>query len=331
MLTADQLALRRQGITATDVAALSGVHPYRAPINVYIEKTGDAPAFVENERVRWGNLLEPLIRQDYARRHRVDVVEPGTLQHAQHDWAMATPDGVALLAALPVRGLEIKTHGVRVAEQYGEPGTDQVPGYVLVQCAWNLYVSGLDRWDVVGFWDNQPHDFQISRDEELIGQLVEVAERFRRDHLVPRRPPVADGSRSFADYLSRRHPQQTADLLSIDDQPEVRRLIDELRVHRELAASSEHIVAVEEQRVKAIIGDHEGITWTEGGKMHKITWKASKDRATTDVRAVIADLEASLSPEQQQTLRELTEHHTTTKTGARTFRVPNHWNREHEL
>lgn len=330
-LSTEQIALRRQGITATDVAALSGCHPYRTPLNVYLDKTGDAPSFVASERVRWGNLLEPLIRQDYARRHAVEVIEPGTLTHADVPWAMATPDGVAVLQGMPVRGLEIKTHTVRIAAEYGAPGTDEVPGYVLVQCVWNLYVAGLDRWDVVAFWDGQPHDFVIERDDELVGQLVEVAERFLRDHVRPGVPPRPDGSEHFTRYLAARHPRDSSSLLDVSGRPDVMLLISDLRAQRELLASSERCVETATQRLKEIIGDAEGITWTEpvAGKpvARKMTWKCDKARKSTDWRAVVEDLCDTLAVPQDVRAR-AEEAHTVSKPGARVFRVPSHWNKE---
>ena len=330
-LSTEQIALRRQGVTATDVAALSGCHPYRTSLNVYLDKTGAAPSFVENERVRWGNLLEPLIRQDYARRHGVDVVEPGTLTHADVPWAMATPDGVAVLGGLPVRGIEIKTHGVRVASEYGMPGTDQVPGYVLVQAMWNLYVAGLDRWDVVGFWDNQPHDFVIERDDELVGQLVEVAERFLVDHVRPGVPPRPDGSDQFSRYLAERHPRDNCTMIDVTGRPNVTALIHGLRARREQLAAIERQVEEATQALKEIIGDAAGLSWTEqsmGKTMtRKLMWKSDRDRLTIDWRAIVEEICTTCGVPREVRDAAQTKH-TEIKMGARVFRAPAHWNKE---
>jgi predicted phage-related endonuclease len=60
-LTPAQVAERRSAMTATDLAALSGQHPHRSPVNVWEEKVGLAPPFAGTDRTKWGELLEPVV------------------------------------------------------------------------------------------------------------------------------------------------------------------------------------------------------------------------------------------------------------------------------
>src|SRR5690349_2159244 len=126
-LSPGQRDRRLAGITATDVAAIVGVHPYRSVIDVWREKRGEAPPAPETERTRWGEALEPLIRADYEARHGARVEVPGTLEHPDAPWMLATPDGVRYPASgtEPLNGLEIKCHTIRLAHLYGAPGTDE--------------------------------------------------------------------------------------------------------------------------------------------------------------------------------------------------------------
>ena len=120
-LSPEQIARRREGISASEMAAIVGLDPYRSPIDVFLDKTGRAAPFAGNERTHWGNLLEDPIRNDYATRRGLLVTVPGTLDHPTLPWAKATPDGVCYMpdSAYPCRGLEIKTHSFRVAHLYG--------------------------------------------------------------------------------------------------------------------------------------------------------------------------------------------------------------------
>jgi hypothetical protein len=109
--------------------------------------SSSAAPFAGNDRTKWGNTLEPVIRSDYAERRGLRVEVPGTLDHPTVTWAKATPDGICYVPgnAVPVRGLEIKTHSFRAAHWYGEPGTDAVPAHELIQCQWNMFILYIAR------------------------------------------------------------------------------------------------------------------------------------------------------------------------------------------
>jgi putative phage-type endonuclease len=349
MLTEEQIATRRKGITATDMAALSGVHPYRRPINVYMDKMGKAPPFEENERVRWGNILEPVIRNDYAKRKGLYVREIGTVTHESHKWAMATPDGIAYRNELmdsPLHGLEIKTHSVRVGAGYGQPGTDRVPGYILVQVAWNMFVSGLRRWDVVAFVDGVPRDYTVHYDEALVSDLYDIGRSFLTNHVEKETPPPPDGSESYSSYLSRILDQRKDDYVSLNDNKDAMDAVAKLRELRALIRDKSQQEEQLIQSLKVICGEHAGLEWTEksdDGKptKQKITWKRSKDGKSTDWEAVASVLVAQIKDalagpplaamallEKFSNIETVTEPHTKTKMGARPFVTPKSWSKD---
>jgi putative phage-type endonuclease len=356
-LSLDQLAQRKTGITATDAAALSGIHPYRSPIDVYCDKLGLAPPFAGNDRTRWGNILEAPIREDYAERHGVRVEVPGTLQHPSVTWALATPDGICYepRRSHPRNGLEIKTHSFRAADQYGDPGTDEVPPHELVQCAWNMYVSGLDDWDLVAFIDGQPAEYRIKRDDELIEMLRADAERFLVDHVRKKVPPNPDGSESYNGYLAKVHKQKRPDLLSIDDKPEAMMLVRELQRARAQLAQTKTEVEILTQNVKAIIGDGAGVEWSDPagkkGTSH-ITYKQSADGSTTDWqaawRSLVTEAQLVLSVDYgrdsvgaavafRDVLANIADENRSVSTytspvsGSRRFVCPSHWSKNKEI
>lgn len=283
--------MRRAGVTATDMAALTGHHPYRSPMDVYCDKNGTAPAFDGNERTKWGLLLEVPIRADYAERHGAYVDVPGTLQHPEDEWAIATPDGAVYVGRTgPVgqadRGLEIKCHTIFEAWRYGEPGTDEVPMHELLQCSWNMHVTGLSRWDLVAFIDGQPRDYVIPRDQELIDMMREIAIRFRRN-LAQGIPPAADGTDGYDQYLRRTYPQHMSEgLIAID--PADRDMVALRNVTAELAKlqSTEETL---KQALKTRIGEAAGLIWKEGGKDRKITWRRAASSYKVDHQGALAD------------------------------------------
>jgi len=358
-LSPDQLAQRKAGITATDAAAILGLHPYRSPIDVYADKLGIAAPFLGNERTKWGNILEAPIREDYAERYGVRVEVPGTLAHPDVTWAMATPDGICYLPrqSHPRNGLEIKTHSFRAADDYGDPGTDEVPQHELIQCMWSLFVCGLDEWDLVPFVDGQPADYRIKRDDELIGIMREQCERFRVDHILKGVPPDPDGSKSYGSYLSTTYPQRKKDLVSLDDKPEAMMLVRALRRELDVLAEAKTSSEIIKQNLKAVIGDHAGLEWTDperkGGK-DQIYYRIAKDGSKTDWeaawRSLVTAAQLALGATHSRggpakdehidvllaALDEISDEkrsialHTDTVPGSRRFNVPRHWSKNKE-
>ncbi len=307
-LSPEQHAQRLGGITATDIAAIVGVHPHRSPLDVFLEKTGQAEPFVENVRSRWGEKLEPMIREDYEERHGVRVEVHGTLEHgAGKPWWMYTADGFVFPRGSRVaeRGLEIKVHGRDAVYfgglEYGAPGTDEVPPHELVQCSWGMGGSGLGIWDLVAFLDGAPIEYVIDRDEDLIEILADAGERFLVDHIRTGVAPAPDGSKAWDGWLRRRWKENTLELISIDDQPEMLALIEQLRSARAAEAAAEALKETTTQKLKNAIGDKAGLSWKDPSKPkpQKVTWKRSADgtreawKTTAQAMAVDAGLAIS--------------------------------------
>lgn len=301
MLSPEQIEQRLAGITATDIAAIIGIHPNRTEIDVWREKMGLAAPFLGNTRTKWGERLEPLVRLDYEERHNCRIEVPGTLTHPDHSWRMATPDGIAYFNVNEAeRGLEIKCHGDDAMRfvpgmVYGDPGTDEVPPWELVQCAWNIEVSRLPRWDLVSFYDGIPIEYTIMRDDELNGMLVERAEKFLVDHVQSKTPPAPDGSDSYGEWLKTRWAKNSETFVDITMQPEIVLAVDALRDKKALAADLEVEIERIVQQLKVVIGENAGIVWPPERRnskpaTHRITWKRNKDGAYTDHAGTLLDV-----------------------------------------
>lgn len=292
-LSPEQVARRLAGITATDVAAIVGLHPNRSIINVWREKRGEDPPSIDTDRTRWGEALEPLIRADYERRHGVRVEVPGTYEHPDHPWMLSTPDGVAWPDGPgdPLNGLEIKCHTIRLAWMYGPEFTDEVPPHELCQCSWGMAVTGLVRWDLVAFIDGQPREYTIDRDDELIGDLVERAERFHIDNVKGGQVPDPDGSEAYGEWLKGRWASNTDDLIDIGNDLDTFEVIERAKAIKAQDAANEKELESIIQRLKAMITDKSGLTWRDGhGKVHKVTWRRTKPGKRVDTGGMITDI-----------------------------------------
>lgn len=261
------LAERRSGVGGSDVPAIVGASPWRSPLDVYLDKVGLAEPQPETEPMRWGTLLEAVVAQEYARRLGVAVVPgPGMLRHPDRPWAFANVDR---LVAGGGRGVEIKTTGY--ADAWGEPGTDQMPPYVVAQVAWYAGITGIAEWDVPVLISGS--DFRVyhyRRDPELEEMLFDAAGRFWHEHVLAMVPPAP---RSVAEAAVR-WPRDTgaevyASAEAVAAVAELARLKAEIK---RLEAEAEGY----ELAVKSEMGEASALLADGGGVL--ATWKASVAR-----------------------------------------------------
>lgn len=165
---------RRKGIGGSDVAAVLGLSPWKTPLQVYLDKRGEAEETPDNEAMLWGRVLEPVIRQQYAERTGRTVLVPETiLSHPQHGFMLANLDGITD----DRRVVEIKTSSV--GKGWGEPGSDEIPEQYLLQVQHYMAVTGCDVADVaVLIGGSDFRLYEVPADRELHEMLVDAEADF---------------------------------------------------------------------------------------------------------------------------------------------------------
>ncbi len=282
-LTPEQQAIRLTGIGASEIGAVAGLDPYRKPIDVFATKLGLVPPFEGNRFTRWGQRLEAAIADAYAEEQDVYLSSPGTLRHPKRAIMLATPDRLVhpvdngYASGPATRVLQIKTASVRQEAYWGD-GPDEVPDQYLAQVAWEMAVTDLPEADLaVLIGGNDDRLYRIPRDLELEGQLIEIGERFWRDHIVTQVPPPVDGTEQYSEYLKRRFPRDDRPLLPATDEAlALLRTLCDQRTAREVAVYAE--IATMNQ-LRAMIGDTAGIE-------DVATWRQARPSTVTDWEAV---------------------------------------------
>lgn len=185
------LAERRLGIGGSDAAAVCGLSPWRSRVQVYLDKLGLVEDTEETERMRWGNLLEDVIAREYAEREGVKVQRRRqSIAHPEHHWMRANIDRAIVGQASGVGILECKNVDRFAAKEFGEAGTDAVPEYYLLQVVHYMAVTGYGWGRLAALiGGNELRVYEIPRDDELIGNLIEVERRFWEDHVLARLAP----------------------------------------------------------------------------------------------------------------------------------------------
>lgn len=164
---------RRTGIGGSDAAASVGLSKYKTRLELYLDKRGELET-AENEPMRWGHLLEPVVRQEYCNRTgRTVVIPPGIVRHPTVEFALMTPDGIADES----RVLQVKTS--RTSEGWGEPGSAEIPQEYLLQTQHEMFVTGLPVADVaVLIGGSDFRIYVIDADAEFQSLLIEQEREF---------------------------------------------------------------------------------------------------------------------------------------------------------
>lgn len=225
--------IRRSGIGGSDIAAILGLSPWSGPMDVWLEKIGQAAPLVETERMRWGHLLEDPVAKEYARkkgrkvRNAPTTLDPITnlrarvVRHsADKPWRMANVDRLTSdpRDAGVRRGLECKTADRFAAADFGEEDTDQVPVNYLLQCMWYMAVTGYDLWDLAVLIGGNTHRvYTITRDNELVERLFNAADEFWIVNVLQREPPPADGTDATRRYYESVKPKAEDEIPMTDE------------------------------------------------------------------------------------------------------------------
>lgn len=280
-LTPEQIALRKSGIGSSEIAAVVGLNPYRGPHDVWAEKMGIAEPFEGNAYTDFGNRLEPVLLDYWFERKGNGVivsVSMPTFDHPDAPWMKATPDGLWYTdndADHPDIIVEAKTADWRVADRWGEEGSDDVPEEYLCQVAWQMAVLDVDRADIVALVGREFRVYHIHRNMDFERQLIAKARAFWFDHVVAQVAPAIDSSDACMSNLAFRN--RGGDYLT--DNPEADDLMEKIAAAKYQAEEWSAKEKTLRARLMEIVGeDHKGyrsesfgsIFWVE----RKPTWKA---------------------------------------------------------
>lgn len=134
------LKLRREGVGASELAALLGVSPWNSWVSLYADKIGVVEDTGPNDAQRWGLRLERIVLEAFGEETGRKVFPSGALLRSTHmPLCLATLDGCQEDPHRGAGAVEIKV--TRFA-------WDEVPREYWVQLQHQLFVSGF-KWGSV--------------------------------------------------------------------------------------------------------------------------------------------------------------------------------------
>ena len=178
------------------MAAIMGLNKWRSPLQVYLEKIGEAIPIEENQAMRWGNLLEPVIINEFNRLREEMNLQPfvqmdNAIEVSTEDPRfLCSPDGRCYETN---EGCECKVSSI-----FGEELRDIEPEEVRCiapsywyQCQWYLMVTGASVWHLLILSHGRElFHFQIKPDEDDFAMMRERAIQFLQ-MVDSRTPPLA--------------------------------------------------------------------------------------------------------------------------------------------
>jgi len=268
----DWLLARRQGIGGSDVAAILGLSKWSTNIDIYNEKVStETPIDDPTPRMRWGNILEHPIGVEYANQTGFKVIrENRLLRHKKYKFLQANIDRRILGQK---KGLEIKTANQYAADDWGEPGTDQIPQYYIPQVMHYMIVTGWCSWDVAVLIGGQ--DFRIytvDYNAALADVFIQHCRLFWQcvlDQTAPEPNTLA-----AVNSLYKQDNDQTviADETALD-------LMQRLKHQRGERDDYKKLSEQTEKDLKIIIGENKYLVDDDGNRL--ATWSTTKNNSRT--------------------------------------------------
>jgi hypothetical protein len=289
---------RRDALGASDAPALVGVDHWRTAGDVWAEKTGRLPledptsSGASLDVRALGSAIGPLLVDVVNARFSLHCFREVWYQHPTFPLACSV-DGLDLDAAGYDGGVlvEAKTVGLMgwspTLDEYGEPGTDDVPEAVNVQVHHTFGVLDAQpdmppvrvAFVVALLSGRGVNVYRVNRDDQLVTELQELEVEWWRDHVEADRCPPADLPSLRTLKRMRRQP----------DAPAVRLDPIDVQAWRDTQAalkSAQHADDCARQLVIAGLGDSERGTCSLGDVSYRLSHRHSYEVPAQDIRTL---------------------------------------------
>lgn len=277
----DWLLFRTRGIGGSDVAPVLNISPWKQPLQVYMEKTGqwESEDLSDKEAIIWGNILESVIAKEFSRRNPNYQVQNCNyiLQKPDHPFMIANIDRSLYHPQKGWGVLEIKTANARMEGKWTE---DEIPYEYILQIQHYLAVTGLNWGYVAVLLGGQKYkQYYIEKDQELINILIEKETDFWINHVEALEPPMADVTMDCTDLFNRLFPSDVTveDVVDFSDS-DIHLCIDVIEDAKEKIKAYEKVKEINENIIKDRMREFEKAKFNGGS----ISWKYSKPSFIVD-------------------------------------------------
>lgn len=271
---------RRTGLGGSDAAAVLGLNPYRSPMDVYLDKTGQTPLDEgPTAAMERGRVLEPVAADLYAAQTGRKIRRQPMRRHQQHEWMIGNVDRQILSGEdRPTGVLEIKCPGLRTLATIKAHG---LPDRYVVQLQHYLGVYGYE-WGSFCLFNAESWQlihFDLEAEPDLIGEIIERERTFWIRHVLAGLPPEEGETKQLE------IPEVPGEI-RVMDSAEARQAAEELAEARTLKAAAAELEDAAKERMQGLM-EAEGADAAEIPGAARIYWR-SHERTSFDKKALAA-------------------------------------------
>jgi putative phage-type endonuclease len=202
MITDTQREARNKGIGSSDVPALFGIDPWKTQRDVWLVKTGAIPGTAAGEAARIGSALEPVILSLASEELGRKIVAPtstfvrGVLR--------ANVDGMIdeFKRGQPI----VEAKMVSQDDEWGDPGSDQVPDRVRLQVTHQMLAAGSRECWIARLlckFGVKFSMYHVLLDDDLAASVEQRCEEWWQRHVVAGEEPTGAISPDVAKQIIR--------------------------------------------------------------------------------------------------------------------------------
>jgi len=242
------LALRKQDVTASEIAALFDAHPYKTRLGLYADKSGAGVDLGDNPAMRRGRILEPAVAEAWFEERGERLLKCGEYIRATEHRIGATPDYTRPNGE-PV---ELKTVAPEKWEEWGRAPPLAYQLQALVQA---MLMDAPRAWLAV-MVDNRAKDLHVSevpRHAAAEARIIAAAAAFWAQ-VAAGDMPAADYSRDAA-ALAALFPRDNGEVLDLSDSNRLPLILARRADLKAQIAAAEAEADAIDCEIKAAIGD----------------------------------------------------------------------------
>lgn len=310
MLTDAHRQQRKGRITSSVIGAVLDLDPFSSPYDAALRIMGD-DAFAGSDAARRGDVLEAACLQYAAEETGMRLAPAPFVAH--EDWSGDSTDGLLVddKGALQ-HVVEAKTVSLHaMTDEWGEPGTDDIPEKFLAQCHWHLLHHPEARSCFVPVLFGGEFVFrlyEVPRDEAFEATLRQTAKTWHTRHIRNKEPVPIGASHADKRRLQKQHPRDWDDMLVWDDA--LGNIVESrIAADKQLKAAQKEVDRLS-NLLREALGDHSGVDAAAHG--YSVTYRKNQDGARTDWQQVAREMGAG---------EELIYRHTQIVPGPRVLRV----------
>lgn len=279
------LEMRKHGIGGSDASAVCGLNRWRGPLDVYLDKVSKATEQADNEAMYWGRVMEPVLREEFAKRTGLKTeAMPYLFSFKEYPFMLADIDGIVREEDGSVSLLELKTANGFAASDW-ENG---LPQEYYIQIQHYLAVCDLQKAYVAVLLGGNHFQYEeIPRDEETIRMIIAMEQNFWNNNILGMTPPAADATSGKA--LDGLYPESNGTSVILPSEAD--ELVSQLEDIKKWEPRIKEEKAKLENQLKALMKDAECAKTPAG---YSIRWKSSTSSRldTTKLKAEQPDLVA---------------------------------------